>query len=321
MWVESEGWNHKFYCWHTCQSRSVSSSHSLSVFDAPLLCLAWFVMRKAATKTTAFISQHSFLFPSLNLSIANARDRHTCRCPKSRATTSITCTLSRRDALIQIAATAAALQFSHTSVSAEEQPSCPATNNDDNNDPIDPCADKPQVSDAVELWIRVGTSPARRVELALFGCVVPNTVANFKQLVANGDYNETSIYRIVPSLTIQMGDVLHNDGASGRSSAPDGRPLEAENFRITHSCPGVVSMARTRNGLIDSRFFITTRMGDSYYLDGKYVAFGLVSSGLDTLIELDRLAGSANKPKLPVTIERASIISVVPSDALPSGKI
>ena len=269
------------------------------------------------TTITTFVSLTNFAHSSSSFTPTTSRTQpRPNSCYSNHKPTRVTCVLTRRSALFQIAATAVAttaFQFPHH-VNAEQQQSTGVSANDEMNanETIDPCKDKPPVSDIVELWIRVGTSPARRVELSLFGNVVPKTVDNFKQLVINGDYNETSIYRIVPSLTIQMGDVLHNQGMSGKSAT--GELLNAENFRISHSCPGIVSMAKTRDGKIDSRFFITTRDGDSFYLDGKYVAFGLVTNGFEYLVELDRFAGSKNKPKLPVFIERASLISSVPLD-------
>lgn len=177
----------------------------------------------------------------------------------------------------------------------------------DADDVVDPCANPPVVTDRAELWVRAGDAAARRVEIALYGCVTPQTVENFRTLIGRGDYDGSTVYRIVPSLTVQMGDVLHNGGISGRSAG--GEPLEPENYRIRHTCQGIVSMARDRNGRVDSRFFVATREGDSAYLDDRYVAFGRVTHGLDVLIDLDRFAAVANTPRVPIILERCKLLS------------
>lgn len=167
----------------------------------------------------------------------------------------------------------------------------------------------PAVTDSVELWIRAGSQAPKRVLVELYGCVVPETVSNFLQLVRKGAYDQTSVYRIVPQLTVQMGDVLHNGGSSGRSAAEDGLALPPENYIVRHTCPGIVSMARDIEGRVDSRFFVATRPGDSAYLDDRYVAFGSVTKdGLDVLYELERFVGPANTPRVSVFIERAIIV-------------
>lgn len=59
-----------------------------------------------------------------------------------------------------------------------------------------------------------------------------------------------------------------------------------ENFRILHGYreAGVVSMMKdnTNKGLQDSRFFVTLKP-DASWADGKYVAFGRVSKGLELI--------------------------------------
>lgn len=56
--------------------------------------------------------------------------------------------------------------------------------------------------------------------------------------------------------------------------------------------PYVVSMQNTLQKEVDSRFFISTRsevdLGYSKIFDGKYVAFGRVVKGIDTVQVRDR---------------------------------
>jgi len=236
----------------------------------------------------------------------------TTQSPTRRDYTPVCCNrpggVSRRSALLKLARTvlsvpaAAAISGGHGDAIAAEF-CAPPEDSADSAATIDPATDGSLlITDTVEMTIRAGDSAAERISIGLFGCAAPRTVDNFKRLVADGAYDNTSVYRIVPSLTVQMGDVLHNGGASG------GETREAENYRVLHTIPGIVSMVRNRDASIDARFFVATRQGDSQYLDGKYSAFGIVTQGLDKLASLERFAGRANIPRVPVVIEKAHMV-------------
>ncbi len=86
-----------------------------------------------------------------------------------------------------------------------------------------------------------------------------------------------------------------------------------ETPRVRHTVPGIVSMARGVGGAVDSRFFVTTRPGDSEYLDTpgrEYVAFGVVEQGMDVVLEMDRIGGRGgdSKPKKKITIVKCGVI-------------
>lgn len=244
--------------------------------------------------------------------------RQACSSPRAR----VLCSISRRAALRNLVGVTCAICWPSSAryaYSADEtvdagvavesqgaQSICIAP--DDGVATIDPCADEPTVTERAELWVKAGLGPARRVEIALYGCVTPRTVANFCALVTSGDYDGSTVYRVVPGLTVQMGDVLKNGGTSGRSAQPGGIPLDAENYRVRHACAGVVSMARDRDGRADSRFFVATRPGDSAYLDDRYVAFGRVTHGLEVLTDLDRFAAAANAPRVLIVLERCRLL-------------
>lgn len=159
---------------------------------------------------------------------------------------------------------------------------------------------------------------SQRLVIGLYGELMPLVVDNFKRLArasssVNNDNNEygygnTKVYRIVPGLTIQLGDVLNNKGKSGRRAQgllddgdDNGESFTPDNFRVKHTIPGIVSMVRRPDGSVDSRFFIATREGDSMYLDGRYAAFGRVVDGMSTLKAIER-AGGEGFIKRPVRI-------------------
>lgn len=182
-------------------------------------------------------------------------------------------------------------------------PTLAALAEDDKAGQVDVAENEPAITNRVFIDLQQANGRTGRLTIALYGTVVPDTVDNFLRLIDNG-YRDTKVYRVVNGLTIQLGDVLRNGGKSGRAATETG-VLEAENYRISHSVPGILSMV-VKDGMVDSRFFVTTRPGDSRYLDGRYVAFGRVESGMDTLYELDRIPNSNGFVRRPVSVRIAS---------------
>lgn len=164
---------------------------------------------------------------------------------------------------------------------------------------IDPEINAPPVTDVVYIDLQLLSGSVKRIKLGLYGTIVPATVDNFLRLIDQG-YRDTKVYRVVSGLTIQLGDVLQNGGKSGRAATESGY-LQAENFQISHSTAGIASMV-VEKGKVDSRFFLTTRPGDSRYLDGRYVAFGRVQEGMDVLYEIERFSGADGVIRKPVAI-------------------
>lgn len=174
---------------------------------------------------------------------------------------------------------------------------------------IDPGLDEPKITDRVYLDFTLDGGVPQRLTIGLYGGIVPQTVDNFKSLVRSG-YVGTSVYRVVPGLTVQLGDVLQNGGRSGRAATEDGT-LALENVRVKHSIPGLVSMVRGPEGLVDSRFFVNTRPGDSGYLDGRYCAFGRVMDNMEFLYKVERAAGKG------AFVSRLPKVRIVDAGVLP----
>lgn len=227
--------------------------------------------------------------------------------PRTRSSSLISCNhvrVSRRSALAKFARTLLSIATAvpavlHARNDAIAAGFCPSA--EYIAETIDPATDRQLlITDTVDIYIRAGDSVPEKITLGLFGCVVPRTVENFKRLITQGAYDNTPVYRIVPSLTVQMGET---------SGTLEEETVQAENYAVLHTVPGIVSMVRDRDGTVDSRFFVATRQGDSQYLDGKYSAFGIVTQGLEKLTSLERFAGRANIPKVPITIERAVVLA------------
>lgn len=181
---------------------------------------------------------------------------------------------------------------------------------------IDPLLSPPQTTTRVFFDISIASRPPQRIIIGCFGALVPETVANFAALASATlpalSYANTDVYRVVPGLTVQLGDVLHNGGRSGATAA--GPLLEAEGTRLLHTMPGIVSMVRGPDGRTDSRFFIATRDGDSGYLDvdgRRYVGFGVVEGqGMDVVKQIEAVGarGGDSKPLKRVTIVACGVL-------------
>lgn len=149
------------------------------------------------------------------------------------------------------------------------------------------------------------------IALELDADVAPITVENFANLVNEGFYNGLTFHRIISGFMIQGGDPLGN-GTGGSSKTIKGEfASNGVKNSISH-VRGTISMARfSMPNSASSQFFIVHQ--DSTFLDGKYAAFGTVTSGMevvdkicaDTAVEDDN--GTVAKNNQPV-IEKITII-------------
>lgn len=149
------------------------------------------------------------------------------------------------------------------------------------------------------------------IALELDADVAPITVENFANLVNEGFYNGLTFHRIISGFMIQGGDPLGN-GTGGSSKTIKGEfASNGVKNSISH-VRGTISMARSSMpNSASSQFFIVHQ--DSTFLDGKYAAFGTVTSGMevvdkicaDTAVEDDN--GTVEKNNQPV-IEKITMI-------------
>jgi hypothetical protein len=130
---------------------------------------------------------------------------------------------------------------------------------------IDLNAEEPEVTEVCWLDILVeGRSSPQRIDIALYGKVVPETAKNFAALCRSdsGGYKGSSIFRIISNFSIQGGnigqptnEIPSKIGRYGKSAS--GSSFPAENYSIGHDykLAGVVSMMKdlTQGGLQDSR--------------------------------------------------------------------
>ena len=120
----------------------------------------------------------------------------------------------------------------------------------------------------------------------LFPEVAPETVENFKELVADEFYDGLIFHRVIKDFMIQGGG-FRPDMTQKKADAIKGE-FKSNGFEnnLLH-VRGVLSMARTSvKDSASSQFFIMHK--DSPHLDGEYAAFGIVVDGIEVV---DAIAG------------------------------
>ncbi len=109
----------------------------------------------------------------------------------------------------------------------------------------------------------------------------PKTVAQISTLISRSFYDGLSFHRVEPGFVIQGGDPK-GDGTGG-SDLPN-IPFETNDLKHDK---GVIAMARSQDkNSANSQFYIT--IGDAHFLDGNYVAFGKVVSGLEVAEKIQK---------------------------------
>jgi cyclophilin family peptidyl-prolyl cis-trans isomerase len=159
------------------------------------------------------------------------------------------------------------------------------------------------------LDLSVGGEEPRRVVIELAAAVLPKTTSNFRKLCQEGEeggYKSTSVYKIEKTVGLCLGDVIYNNGSSGRCHPDLASPLtpfsfEDEGFYLSHTDKGIVSMMSPGVHSNDSRFLITTEGAPQ--LDGRFVAFGRVKEGMDVI---EHVASSVftkrGRPTVEITV-------------------
>lgn len=145
------------------------------------------------------------------------------------------------------------------------------------------------------------------VTLELYPEKAPNTVNNFVTLANSGFYDGLTFHRIIEGFMIQGGDP-EGTGIGGPGYSIPGEFAENgyEKNDLVHT-KGVISMARSQHpDSAGSQFFIMS--ADASHLDEKYAAFGQVTSGIEIIEALEKVATDPqDKPMESVVIESVTV--------------
>ncbi|TRY98902.1 hypothetical protein DNTS_026559 [Danionella cerebrum] len=153
-----------------------------------------------------------------------------------------------------------------------------------------------------------------RLLFELFSDICPKTCMNFKALCTGemglSKSNHRLIYigslfhRVVPNGWLQGGDISSEKKGTGGESIY-GPKFEDENFVVSHYKRGILGMANQGPHTNGSQFYITLQA--ALWMDHKYVAFGQVVEGTETLKRLEAVPTYNERPTRVCTIAASGV--------------
>lgn len=171
-------------------------------------------------------------------------------------------------------------------------------------EPFDKADVKTMAAQCVTLDTEAGA-----ITMEMFPESAPESVRNFLNLVATGLFDTTTFSRVVPGFVIQGGNIWSREGGkvTREIGARARRTIPDEPNKILHE-RGIVSMARPDEpNQAKTDFFIL--VASAPYLDGKFAAFGRVTSGMDVVDAINKAPVTEEKPVKPVRIKKATLFA------------
>ncbi|MGA9997042.1 MAG: peptidylprolyl isomerase [Pyrinomonadaceae bacterium] len=167
-------------------------------------------------------------------------------------------------------------------------------------EPFDKASVEKMASQCVKLETEAGV-----IEMEMLPEAAPESVRNFLNLAATGALDTTTFSRVVKDFVIQGGNLSTSEKWSQALLLRASRTIPDEPNYVKH-VRGIVSMARpdTPNGA-STHFFIL--VSEAAQLDGKFAAFGRVTTGMDVVDKINQSPVEGDKPDKPVRITRAIV--------------
>jgi peptidyl-prolyl cis-trans isomerase B (cyclophilin B) len=163
----------------------------------------------------------------------------------------------------------------------------------------------------IDQFVVLDTSHGEIV-LSLRPDVAPNTVWNFRQLVAGGFYTGVIFHRIVPRLPNGHPFVVQAGDPTGTGMGGPGYMIDLEPSKLPHDF-GVISMARTPEpNSAGSQFFLCLSREGTSFLDREYCAFGQAVAGADAIVRISQVDLQGERPVDPPTIRTARLVDAPP---------
>ncbi|KAL1585821.1 hypothetical protein WHR41_05063 [Cladosporium halotolerans] len=145
------------------------------------------------------------------------------------------------------------------------------------------------------------------ITVGLFREQTPRTCHNFATLAATGYYTSVPVHRVIRNFMLQTGDPT-GTGRGGSSIYAGGRFADEIVPRLTHSAPGILSMANAGPDTNGSQFFIT--LAPTRHLDGAHTVFGHVVNGMEVVERIGGVkTGKADRPVEEVGILGCEVLS------------
>jgi len=137
--------------------------------------------------------------------------------------------------------------------------------------------------------------------IELYYDVAPNTVNNFVNLVQSGYFDGVVFHRVIQNFMIQGGQGANLTCKIAGEFTSNGHVNDLSHVK------GVISMARTNlPNSATGQFFIVHRA--SPHLNGSYAAFGMMTSGFDTLDAIAAVpTNSSDRPLTNVVMTKVTV--------------